>query len=217
MSTPRLVLALAGLCLASACLGAHEPGALPEPRENPSAADESASAVFAGGCFWGVEAVFLHLKGVREAHSGYAGGRPANPSYELVSGGRTGHAESVSVRYDPREISYGELLRVFLSVAHDPTELNRQGPDVGTQYRSIIFYADEEQRRVASAYLAQLIQARSFDQPIVTELIPLKGFYRAESYHQNYLARHPESFYIIANDLPKLERLKTLYPALYRP
>jgi peptide-methionine (S)-S-oxide reductase len=192
---------------------------LPDPRTDqaaPGPAHEQ-SAVFAGGCFWGVQAVFSHLQGVREARSGYAGGHSANPTYEQVSTGTTGHAESVSVRYDPNQISYGQLLKVFLSVAHDPTQLNRQGPDVGTQYRSIIFYANDEQRIVAAAYLEQLRAAGVFARPIVTEVMPLQRFYMAEAYHQDYLAQHPTNAYIVYNDLPKLDHLKATFPALYRP
>ena len=192
---------------------------LPDPRTDQAAPGlvQEQSAVFAGGCFWGVQAVFSHLQGVQEARSGYAGGHSANPSYEAVSTGTTGHAESVSVRYDPKQISYGQLLKVFLSVAHDPTQLNRQGPDVGTQYRSIIFYANDEQRTVATAYLEQLRAAGVFARPIVTEVMPLQRFYIAEAYHQDYLAHHPTNPYIVYNDLPKLDHLKATFPALYRP
>jgi peptide-methionine (S)-S-oxide reductase len=175
-----------------------------------------ATAVFAGGCFWGIEAVFEHLKGVKSAVSGYAGGGLASPSYQEVSTGSTGHAEAVQVVYDPAQISYEQLLHVFFSVAHDPTQLNRQGPDVGTQYRSAIFYADGEQHRAAEAYVAQLRAAKAFPRPIVTEISALKGFYPAESYHQHYLMRHPHSPYIVINDAPKLEHLKQEFPSLYR-
>jgi len=174
------------------------------------------TAVFAGGCFWGVEAVFEHLKGVKSAVSGFAGGGLASPSYQEVSTGSTGHAEAVQVVYDPSQISYEQLLHVFFSVAHDPTQLNRQGPDVGTQYRSAIFYASEEQHRAAEAYVAQLGAAKAFSRPIVTEISPLRAFYPAEAYHQHYLMRHPHSPYIVINDAPKLEHLRTEFPALYR-
>lgn len=174
------------------------------------------SAVFAGGCFWGVEAVFEHLKGVRSAVSGFAGGGLASPSYQEVSTGSTGHAEAVRVVYDPSQISYEQLLHVFFSVAHDPTQLNRQGPDVGTQYRSAIFYASEEQQQAAEAYVAQLRAAKAFPRPIVTEISRLRAFYPAESYHQHYLMRHPGSPYIVINDAPKLEHLRKEFPALYR-
>ncbi len=173
------------------------------------------TAVFAGGCFWGVEAVFRHVAGVSRAVSGYAGGTTKKPTYEMVSSGATGHAEAVEVTFDPAKVSYGQLLRVFFSVAHDPTELNRQGPDVGTQYRSAIFYVDAEQRRVAEAYIAQLAAAKAFPRPVVTQVSSLTAFYPAEDYHQNYLALHPTQPYIVYNDLPKLEALKTQFPNLY--
>ena len=173
------------------------------------------TAVFAGGCFWGVEAVFRHVAGVSRAVSGYAGGTTKKPTYEMVSSGATGHAEAVEVTFDPAKVSYGQLLRVFFSVAHDPTELNRQGPDVGTQYRSAIFYVDAEQRRVAQAYIAQLTAAKAFPSPVVTQVSSLTAFYPAEDYHQNYLALHPTQPYIVYNDLPKLEALKTQFPNLY--
>jgi len=174
------------------------------------------TAVFAGGCFWGVEAVFRHMKGVQSAVSGYAGGRTRNPTYEDVGTGMTGHAEAVEVKFDPSQVTYGELLRVFMSVAHDPTELNRQGPDVGTQYRSGIYFADDEQKKIAQAYVAQLDAARVYSAKIVTEIAPLTAFYRAEAYHQDYLALHPTQPYIVYNDLPKLEALKKDYPAMVR-
>ena len=191
--------------------------AIPEPKiDQPLAsAHRMETAVFSGGCFWGVEAVFDHVKGVMQAVSGYAGGSAATATYEQVSTGETGHAESVRVSYDPARISYGQLLKVFFAVAHDPTELNRQGPDVGTQYRSAIFYADPEQKRVAEAYIAQLQAAKVFARPIVTDLAPLRAFYPAEAYHQNYLEQHPNQPYIVINDLPKLARLKQRFPALY--
>lgn len=174
------------------------------------------TAVFAGGCFWGVEAVFRHTKGVVSAVSGYAGGDAKTAEYETVSTGRTGHAESVQVTYDPSQVSYGELLRVFFSVAHDPTQLNRQGPDWGTQYRSAIFYGSDDQKRVAQAYVAQLTKAKAFSDPIVTQIVPLPAFYPAEAYHQNYLALHRTQPYIVMNDLPKLYELKEQFPDYYR-
>ena len=174
------------------------------------------TAVFAGGCFWGVEAVFEHLKGVQSAESGYSGGSAASPSYEQVSSETTGHAESVRVVYDPAQISYGQLLQVFFRVAHDPTQLNRQGPDVGTQYRSAVFYRNPEQKRAVEAYVSELQRAKAFPRPIVTQIAPLKAFYAAEAYHQNYLERHPTQPYIVINDAPKLEHLKREFPALYR-
>ncbi len=173
------------------------------------------TAVFAGGCFWGIEGVFDHVKGVQSATSGYSGGTVRNPSYELVSTGETGHAESVRVIYDPAQISYAQLLQIFFSV-HDPTQLNRQGPDVGTEYRSIVFFANDEQKRVAESYLSQLKAAKTFMRPIVTELQPFRGFYPAEAYHQHFLEQHPDLPYIVINDLPKLERLKKGFPSLYR-
>jgi peptide-methionine (S)-S-oxide reductase len=190
---------------------------LPDPATDvpKAAAKGQATAVFAGGCFWGVDAVFKHVKGVTSATSGYSGGASKTAHYELVGTGTTGHAEAVQVVYDPSQISYGQLLRVFFSVAHDPTQLNRQGPDVGTQYRSAIFYADPEQQRVAKAYIAQLQEAKAFSRPIVTEVAPLDAFYPAEAYHQNYLAQHPENMYIVINDLPKIGELRKQFPDLY--
>jgi peptide-methionine (S)-S-oxide reductase len=174
------------------------------------------TAVFAGGCFWGIEAVFEHVKGVADAASGYAGGRAVSPSYEEVSSGETGHAESVRVIYDPSVVSYGKLLQVFFSVAHDPTELNRQGPDVGTQYRSAIFYRNDQQKREATAYIKQLTDAKYFPRPIVTQVAPLERFNMAEDYHQDYMAHHPTQPYIVYNDAPKVEHLKKGFPDLYR-
>jgi peptide-methionine (S)-S-oxide reductase len=174
------------------------------------------TAVFAGGCFWGIEAVYEHVKGVTRAVSGYAGGNVVKPDYEQVSSGRTGHAEAVEVTFDTSVVSYGQLLKVFFSVAHDPTELNRQGPDVGTQYRSAIFYANDEQKRIAEAYIDQLTKAKTFPRPIVTQVAPLKTFYPAEDYHQDYLVHHMDQPYIVINDLPKLDHLKQRLPELYR-
>jgi peptide-methionine (S)-S-oxide reductase len=173
-------------------------------------------AVFAGGCFWGVEGVFEHLKGVKSATAGYAGGSVASPSYEDVSSGATGHAESVRVVYDPAVISYAQLLEVFFSVAHDPTQLDRQGPDTGTQYRSVVFYADQSQRESAEAYVAKLRAGKTFSRPIVTEITPLGTFYPAESYHQHYMERHPYQPYILINDAPKVAHLRKAFPALYQ-
>ena len=178
--------------------------------------ERQATAVFAGGCFWGIEAVFDHVKGVVEATSGYGGGSLAKPSYEQVSTGDTGHAESVRVVYDPAEVSYEQLLRVFFLIAHDPTELNRQGPDVGTQYRSAIFYGDTVQKRMAERYVAQLAQRRAYKKPIVTQILPLRAFYEAEEYHQNYLEHHPDEPYILMYDAPKLVALRSAMPELYR-
>jgi peptide-methionine (S)-S-oxide reductase len=173
------------------------------------------TVVLAGGCFWGIQAVFEHVKGVSSATAGYSGGSAQTAQYETVSTGSTGHAESVRIVYDPAQISYGQLLRVFFSVAHDPTELNRQGPDEGTQYRSAIFYANQEQRRIAEAYIDQLNRAKVFARPIVTQLVSLQGFYPAEAYHQDYAERHPDEPYIAINDLPKLQHLKQILPELY--
>jgi len=175
------------------------------------------TAVFAGGCFWGVQAVFEHLKGVSSATSGYAGGYVKSPSYESVSMGVTGHAESVSVVYDPSQITYGQLLMVFFSVAHDPTQWNRQGPDTGSQYRSLILYTGEEQKHIAQAYIIQLDSAKVYSRPIVTKVEPYQAFYRAENYHQDYLKHNPSDPYIMHNDLPKLDHLKQTFPNLYRP
>lgn len=190
---------------------------LPDPQmDMAKGADVRQSAVFAGGCFWGVQAVFQQLKGVVSATSGYAGGALKSPSYEQVSLGDTGHAESVQVVYDPHQISYGQLLKVFFAVAHDPTELNRQGPDSGTQYRSAVFATTAEQQRVAAAYIRQLESDHVFGSPIVTEVSRLSAFYPAEAYHQNYVARHPDSFYVRINDLPKLVNVQQTFPQLIK-
>lgn len=190
---------------------------LPDPAvDTPLAqAAGTGTAVLAGGCFWGVEGVFEHVKGVTRVVSGYSGGTADTANYRQVSSGRTGHAEAVRITYDPRQISYGQLLKVFFSVAHDPTQLNRQGPDTGPQYRSAIFYADAGQKRVADAYIAQLQQARVFPRPIVTETVPLKAFHEAEAYHQDYVARNPRQTYVVVNDLPKIADLKRQFPSLY--
>jgi peptide-methionine (S)-S-oxide reductase len=174
------------------------------------------TAVLAGGCFWGVEAVFEHVKGVTDVWSGYSGGSPATAEYEKVGTGETGHAESVRITYDPSQISYGQLLKVFFAVAHDPTELNRQGPDSGTQYRSAIFYANDEQKRIAEAYIKQLNQAKVFARPIVTQVAALQSFNEAEGYHQDYLVNHPDQSYIVINDQPKIENLRKQLPGLYK-
>lgn len=174
-------------------------------------------AVLAGGCFWGVDAVFKHVKGVKDVVSGYSGGESRTAEYEVVSTGRTGHAESVKITFDPAKVSYAQLLRVFFSVATDPTQLNRQGPDEGTQYRSVIFYTNDEQKQTALAYIDQLSKAGVFSGPIVTQVVPLKDFYAAEDYHQNYLAQHTDNPYIVFNDLPKLRALKKEFPGLYKP
>jgi peptide-methionine (S)-S-oxide reductase len=180
------------------------------------AAKQTATLVLAGGCFWGVEAVYERLRGVSDAVSGFAGGKKSTAHYEMVSTGLTGHAESVQVTYDPSQISYGKLLEIFFSVAHDPTELNRQGPDYGTQYRSAIFYSNEEQKRVAEAYIKQLNEAKTYSRPIVTQVTPLEGFYRAEEYHQHYFDHNPNQPYIVYNDLPKVKHLQQQFPELLK-
>src|SRR5216684_856627 len=189
-------------------------GVVPPPAVDATKATSSGqqTAVVAGGCFWGIQAVFQHVKGVISATSGYAGGEAKTSEYELVSTGNTGHAESVKITYDPSQITYGQLLRVFFSVAHDPTQLNRQGPDEGTQYRSVIFYNSDEQKRIAEAYVAQLENTKTFSRPIVTQIVPLKGFYPAEAYHQNYAANHPNNPYIVYNDAPKVAHLRQQFP-----
>jgi peptide-methionine (S)-S-oxide reductase len=181
-----------------------------------AAAPGQATAVFAGGCFWGVDAVFKHVKGVTRVLSGYSGGSAVTAKYMIVSTGATGHAESVQVTYDPSKVTYADLLKVFFSVAHDPTELNRQGPDEGTQYRSAIFYADAQQKEIAQRYVAQLDREKAFSKPIVTQVVPLDKFYPAEDYHQNYLELHPDQPYIVYNDLPKIAALKKEFPTWYR-
>jgi peptide-methionine (S)-S-oxide reductase len=192
--------------------------ALPNPSVDAPLASTPGkqTAVLAGGCFWGIQAVFRHVKGVKEATSGYSGGSVAWPDYEEVSSGNTGHAESVKITFDPSQVSYGQLLKIFFSVAHDPTQLNRQGPDSGTQYRSVIFYGNEEQQRIAQGYIAQLEQAKLFPAPIVTQVVPLKAFYVAEGYHQNYAILHPDDPYIAINDAPKVEHLRLQLPDLYK-
>jgi len=217
----RILLALAALALASwtflgSGFAAEKAVKLPPPAVDAPSTAATDTAVFAGGCFWGVQAVFQHTKGVLNAVSGYAGGDKATAHYELVGSGRTGHAESVQVTYDPKQVSYGTLLQVYFSVAHDPTTLNRQGPDSGTQYRSAVFYRDAQQQRVAQSYIAQLDAAKVFPARIVTEVRPLTGFYPAEGYHQDYATRHPESPYIATFDLPKIANLKATLPQLYR-
>lgn len=183
---------------------------------NAGAAPTEQTAVFAGGCFWGVDAVFKHVKGVANVVSGYAGGDASTAHYEMVSEGNTGHAESVQVRFNPAQVSYQQLLQVFFSVAHDPTELNRQGPDSGSQYRSAIFYTSTEQQKIAQSYIHKLTAGRTFPAPIVTQVVPLQQFYPAEEHHQNYLALHPYQPYIVFNDMPKLEQLRKKFPVLYQ-
>jgi peptide-methionine (S)-S-oxide reductase len=204
--------------MVSGPLSAAEPAvAIPPPAYDvPKAAGPLQTAVLSGGCFWGVQGVFEHLIGVRQVLSGYSGGAKSNAIYEVVSGGNTGHAESVQIIYDPLKVSYGEILQVYFSVAHNPTQLNRQGPDVGTQYRSVIFYANDAQKKVAASYIAQLSKSGVFGAPIVTQLSPLQGFYPAEGYHQDYLLLNPTSPYIAYNDLPKIRNFQKLLPVLYQ-
>lgn len=216
--TTRVAFLLALLGAAVSCdrASAADP-VLPMPALDEAAVGTGLrTAVVAGGCFWGIQDVFQHVKGVTTATSGYAGGTAATAHYEIVSSGTTEHAESVQITYDPKQISYGQLLRVFFSVGHDPTQLDRQAPDVGTQYRSVIFYRDAEQQRIAEAYLAQLRDVKAFARPIVTRVTPLKAFYEAESYHQDYARRHPHDLYIVFNDAPKVEHLQKQFPELYR-
>ncbi len=211
------VLVLAGTIIWNRANAAESGSVLPDPvvDAHPSNLGEQ-TAVISGGCFWGIQAVFQHVKGVKSAISGYSGGSSSTAEYETVSTGNTGHAESVKIVFDPAQISYGQLLKVFFSVAHDPTQLNRQGPDTGTQYRSVIFYANEDQKHIAEAYIAQLQQVKSFPRPIVTQVVPLKAFYTAEAYHQNYATLHPDNPYIARNDAPKVEHLRQLFPDLYK-
>ena len=210
-----LMVILAGVV---ACNAGDRPAAnIPGPAVDAALATTKGeqTAVVAGGCFWGIQAVYQHVKGVIKATSGYSGGAANTAEYELVSNGDTGHAESVKITYDPSQITYGQLLRVFFSVAHDPTQLNRQGPDTGTQYRSSIFYASDEQKRIAEAYIAQLEKTKVFPRPIVTQVVALKSFYPAEAYHQDYAAHHPDNPYIVYNDAPKVANLRQQFPDLY--
>jgi peptide-methionine (S)-S-oxide reductase len=214
-----LIKALPALCFAMtiACHASSAAVRLPNPTADAalSKTKGSETVVLAGGCFWGIQAVFEHVKGVSRATAGYSGGGANTAQYEVVSTGRTGHAESVKVVYDPSQISFGQILKVFFSVAHDPTELNRQGPDEGTQYRSVIFFSSEEQHHVARAYIDQLNGAKVFGGPIVTQVVGLQAFYPAEGYHQDYAVHHPNEPYIAINDLPKVEHLKQTLPELY--
>lgn len=214
--TAALAIAILSACSAPAI--SRDATALPDPTldaAKPSGHSEQV-AVLAGGCFWGVDAVFKHVKGVKQVWSGYSGGNASTATYDQVSDGDTGHAESVKIVYDPAQVSYGQLLKVFFTVATDPTQLNRQGPDTGTQYRSAIFYGNDEQQRIAKAYIAQLSTAKAFDAPIVTQVVPLKAFYPAEAYHQDYFRLNPNNPYIVINDAPKVAHLKQLFPQLYR-
>jgi peptide-methionine (S)-S-oxide reductase len=211
------ILAIFFVVTSLACNAASAAVRIPNPVvDSPLATTKGEqTAVIAGGCFWGIEAVFKHVKGVIGATSGYSGGSAKTAQYDMVSAGDTGHAESVRITYDPSQISYGQLLKVFFSVAHDPTQLNRQGPDAGTQYRSAIFYSNEEQKRIAQGYIDQLNQAKVFESSIVTQVVALDSFYKAEAYHQDYAARHPNEPYIRFHDLPKVENLRKEFPDLY--
>jgi peptide-methionine (S)-S-oxide reductase len=200
----------------SPLFGAEAPVVIAPPAiDNPKTAGPLQTAVLSGGCFWGVQGVYEHVRGVRKVIAGYAGGDKATAQYETVSSGTTGHAESVKIVFDPAEISYGQILQIAFSVVHDPTQLNRQGPDAGSQYRSSVFYGDDGQKRIAEAYIAQLNQAHAFARPIVTRVDPLKGFYPAEDYHQDYLIHNPGVPYIAYFDIPKIENLKRTFPELY--
>ena len=219
---PALTLALSGFVMflgtdSADALAQERAVVVPAPVADEGTSQQSSEiAVLAGGCFWGVQGVYQHLKGVTAAVSGYAGGQKNTAQYEMVSSGGSGHAESVEITFDPRQVSYGRLLQVFFSVAHDPTQLNRQGPDVGSQYRSAIFPANFEQEKIARAYIAQLNQARVFKAAIVTKIESDRSFFRAEDYHQDFLVRNPRYPYIVVNDLPKIEELKKAFPDLYR-
>ena len=210
------VLAVAGGTFPGLGSAADKAVKLPPPAVDATATGPTETAVFAGGCFWGVQGVFQHTAGVLSAVSGYAGGDKGTATYETVSSGRTGHAESVQVTYDPKQVSFGTLLQVYFSVAHDPTTLNRQGPDSGTQYRSAVFYRNADQKQVTERYIAQLDAAKVFPARIVTQVVPLTGFYPAEAYHQDYATLHPDSPYIARFDLPKIANLKATLPQLYR-
>jgi peptide-methionine (S)-S-oxide reductase len=217
----RILLATAGLAFAAwsflgTGMAAEKAVQLPPPAQDARSTAATETAVFAGGCFWGVQAVFQHTQGVLNAVSGYAGGDKGTAKYDLIGSGRTGHAESVEVTYDPKLVSYGTLLRIYFSVAHDPTTLNRQGPDRGTQYRSALFVRDAQQKDVAEKYIAQLTAAKAFPSPIVTQVTPLVAFYPAEAYHQDYATLHPTQPYIATFDLPKIANLKATLPQLYR-
>ena len=213
IATLLLLLTSAGL----PARASEEAVIIPPPAlDNPKAPGALQTAVLAAGCFWGVQGVYQHVRGVRSAVSGYSGGKKADALYDVVSRGDTGHAESVEVRFDPSEVSYGEILQIYFSVTHDPTQLNRQGPDVGTQYRSNIFYADDAQKRIAQAYIAQLDRAKAYPRAIVTRVDALDAFYPAEAYHQDFLIENPRYPYIVFNDLPKIESLKRVFPTRYR-
>ncbi|WP_291849960.1 peptide-methionine (S)-S-oxide reductase MsrA [Bradyrhizobium sp.] len=207
-------LALAAFAI-SPTRASEEAVIIPPPAIDVQAADGIQTAVLAGGCFWGVQGVYQHTAGVLNAVSGYSGGSKATANYTMIGTGTTGHAEAVEIRYDPKKISYGKILQIFFSVVHDPTQLNRQGPDVGTHYRSAIFAVNDEQKKVAEAYISQLTAAKAYKKPIVTKVGPLQAFYAAEDYHQDYLTLHPNEPYIVFNDLPKIENLKKIFAENY--
>ena len=217
-TTVVIIITLFAVVLGWKWASAATHGAVPNPVIDSALASQPGqqTAVLAGGCFWGVQAVFQHVKGVTNATSGYAGGSAETAQYETVSNGDTGHAESVRITFDPSQVTYGQLLHVFFSVATDPTELNRQGPDTGTQYRSVIFYSNDEQKHIAESYIAQLGQAKVFSSRIVTQVVPFKAFYPAEDYHQNFATLHPDNPYIAMNDAPKVEHLREEFPAIYK-
>jgi peptide-methionine (S)-S-oxide reductase len=213
----RLIGAVVLVLIAAGVYAAEEAVVIPSPAlDNPKTSGSPQTAVIAGGCFWGVHGVYQHVRGTRQVLSGYSGGTKATADYETVSRGASAHAEAVEIRFDPSELSYGEILQVFFSVVHDPTQLDRQGPDIGAQYRSAIFYADESQKRIAEAYMAQLDRAKVFRRPIVTRLERLTAFYPAEDYHQDFLIKNPSYPYIVFHDLPKIANLKSVFPARYR-
>ncbi|WP_232821011.1 peptide-methionine (S)-S-oxide reductase MsrA [Dyella sp. C11] len=214
IASAMLMTGLGACTLASA---GNDGAPLPDPTVDAALPQGDQVAVLAGGCFWGLQDVFEHVKGVKKVWAGYSGGDARTADYDRVSDGDTGHAESVKIVYDPTKVSYGQLLKVYFSVATDPTQLNRQGPDAGTQYRGVIFYGNDDQKRIATAYIAQLSAAHAFADPIVTQVVPLKGFYPAESYHQDYAKRHPDEPYIVINDAPKVVHLKQQFPTLYQP
>lgn len=218
LKTLAAVLALAACGWACGAGAASTQGAIPAPKIDTPAAEAAGpqTAVLAGGCFWGLQGMFQHVEGVTQVVAGYSGGSRETARYDLVSTETTGHAESVEITFDPKKVSYGQLLRLFFSVAHDPTQLNRQGPDTGPSYRSEIFFTSPAQERIARAYVEQLTRAKVFSAPIVTKIEPLKAFYPAEDYHQDFLIRNPNYPYIVINDLPKIDHLKRTYPELYR-
>lgn len=215
----RRFASLSALIGLTACTASASNAPVPDPAFDApkTTAHSTETAVLAGGCFWGMQSVFEHVRGVRQVWAGYSGGDASTAHYNQVSDGDTGHAESVKVQFDPAVLSYGQLLKIYFAVAHDPTTLNRQGPDAGTQYRSEIFYASPEQQKIAESYIAQLNASKVFDNTIVTLVQPLKGFYPAEGYHQDYARNHPDDPYIVINDAPKVAHLKQLYPTMYQP